>query len=184
MTRSALVLVSGGLDSAATLALYRREEGAITALFVDYGQVAAALERAAAHRVAEHFGVALAEVTCAGLGPYGGGYIRGRNALLLHIALAAAPFEAGHIAIGIHGGTPHVDCSIGFVEEMQRDFDVYCNGTMRVVAPFVGWDKREVLEFGREEGVPLASTYSCQRGTEPPCGHCLSCLDREALRVE
>ena len=85
--------------------------------------------------------------------------------------------------MGLHGGTPYADCSPAFVAEMQRVFDIYCNGTIRVVAPFKEQDKRAVIAFCREVGVPLEVTYSCELGSDPPCRVCLSCLDRQALNV-
>jgi len=39
--------------------------------------------------------------------------------------------------------------------------------------------KREVALLGKELGVPFEKTYSCYRGTEPPCGKCPTCLQRE-----
>lgn len=178
-----LVLLSGGIDSTATLALYRRKASEVAALFIDYGQPAASQERDAAHRVAQHFKTTLTTVQCAGLGTIGSGYIKGRNALLLHLALTAAPFEVGQIALGLHAGTPYVDCSAAFVSEAQRMFDLYCAGRIRVVAPFLNDDKRGVVGFCRDAEVPLHLTYSCERGSPQPCGNCLSCGDRAALHV-
>jgi 7-cyano-7-deazaguanine synthase len=178
-----LVLLSGGIDSCATLALYRRRAEPVVAMFVEYGQTAAKHEHAAAARVAEYYETNVRTATLTGLGNFHEGYIRGRNALLLQVALTAAPFEVGQIAIGLHAGTSYPDCSPFFVSEMQRSFDVYCSGRLRVVAPFIDDDKRSVVEFCRESAVPLHLTYSCERGTMPPCGTCLSCLDRAAFDV-
>jgi 7-cyano-7-deazaguanine synthase len=178
-----LVLLSGGIDSCATMALYRRRSESVFALFVEYGQAAAEQERSAAEEIARHYAVPLTLAQCSGIGSFAAGYIRGRNALLLHLALAAAPFEAGQIAIGLHSGTPYADCGAGFVNEVQRVFDVYTDGKLRVVAPFLDDDKPAVVAFCRDAGVPLAVTYSCERGGSPPCGECLSCLDRKALDV-
>jgi 7-cyano-7-deazaguanine synthase len=178
-----LVLLSGGIDSCATLALYRRRSTSISALFVDYGQAAAVCEQRAAGKVAAHYDVPITTVRCDGLGKFEAGYVRARNALLLQIALTAAPFKAGQIAMGLHAGSPYADCSPAFVAEMQRVFDIYCNGTIRVVAPFVDQDKPAVVGFAREVDIPFDVTYSCESGTDPPCGTCLSCLDRNALSV-
>lgn len=179
-----LVLLSGGIDSCATLALYRQRSMSVHALFVDYGQAAVVPECAAMERVAAHYGADVRVAKLSGLGRFGDGYIRGRNALLLQTALAAAPFETGQIAIGIHAGTSFPDCSTGFVSEMQRCFDVYGAGRIRVVAPFIDDDKRGVIDFCREAHVPMALTYSCERGTMPSCGECLSCRDRLAFDVQ
>ncbi|WP_436626165.1 7-cyano-7-deazaguanine synthase [Sorangium sp. So ce136] len=163
--------------------MYRHRSASVSALFVDYGQPAAAQEHAAGNRVALHYEVPLVAVGCHGLGRVGAGYVRARNALLLQIALAAAPFDAGHIAIGLHAGTPYADCSPSFVVEMQRCFDIYCDGKIRVVAPFLDEDKPAIVAFCHDRGVPIDLTYSCERGTTPACGACLSCLDRKALNV-
>ena len=183
MGGNTLVLLSGGIDSCAALALYRRRSASVSALFVDYGQAAASHEQLAAGKVAAHYDATFSTVRCVGLGEFRAGYVRARNALLLQVALAAAPFEVGQIAMGLHAGTPYADCMPVFVAEMQRVFDIYCDGKIRVTAPFIDQDKLGVLAFCREAGVPLALTYSCERGTEPPCGACLSCLDRKALDV-
>jgi 7-cyano-7-deazaguanine synthase len=179
-----LVLVSGGIDSCATLALYHRRSEPLSALFVNYGQAAAAHELPAAQRVATHYQVPLSTVRCTGLGEFGAGYVRARNALLLQIGLVAAQFDAGQIAMGLHAGTPYSDCTPAFLAEVQRIFDLYCGGKIRAVAPFIDQDKRAVVEFCRQAGVPIGLTYSCERGSNPPCGSCLSCLDRAALHVE
>lgn len=178
-----LVLLSGGIDSCATVALYRRRSPSVAALFVDYGQAAIDQERLAVERVASHYGISVSTVQCAGLGSLGAGYVRGRNALLLQLALVVAPFEVGQIALGLHAGTPYPDCSPVFVTEMQRVIDVYCEGKIRVVTPFIDQDKPGIVAFCRQQAVPLGLTYSCERGTVPTCGQCASCLDRKALDV-
>jgi 7-cyano-7-deazaguanine synthase len=184
MNAATVVLLSGGLDSSATLALYRTKSVDVSALFVEYGQPAVAQERDASQRIAAHYETRLITVRCAGLREVGAGYIRGRNALLLQMALATAQFDVGQIAIGLHSGTPYVDCSPAFLAEAQRMFDLYCDGRIRVVAPFIKDDKRGVVDFCREVKVPLGMTYSCERGGERPCGSCSSCGDRTALHVD
>lgn len=179
-----LVLLSGGIDSSATLALYRRRPVlSVSALFVDYGQAAARHEQYSADKLAAHYDVALLTVGLSGLGRFEAGYIKGRNALLLQTALTASPFQVGQIAIGLHAGTPYADCGPAFLAEIQRVFDIYCDGKIRVVAPFINQDKRAVVEFSREVGVPMDMTYSCEIGADSHCGECLSCLDRRALGV-
>lgn len=155
----------------------------VTALFVDYGQASASHEHAASRRVAANYDTELVTVQCGGLGTFGAGYVRARNALLLQFALVAAPFDVGLVALGVHAGTAYADCSPAFLQEMQRVFDIYCDGKIQVVAPFVDQDKPAIVAFCRDVGVPLELTYSCERGADPACGTCLSCLDRKALDV-
>lgn len=179
---SVLVLLSGGVDSAACAAFYRSQRYAVSALFVEYGQAALQQERLASRRVAKSAGIPLARVGISGLGPFGKGYIPARNALLLTAALSGWKARKGMIALGIHAGTAYADCSQGFVDAMQRLFDVYTDGRARLSCPFLTWTKPKIWAYCREVGVPLDITYSCERGGERPCGRCLSCKDRRAVR--
>jgi 7-cyano-7-deazaguanine synthase len=179
---SVLVLLSGGVDSAACAAFYRSQRYNVSALFVEYGQGALRQERRAARQIAKHGAIALSTVEISGLGPFGKGYIPARNALLLTAALSHWQAQKGMIALGIHSGTAYADCSQGFVDAVQRLFDVYTDGRARLTCPFMEWTKLQVWNYCREAGVPVELTYSCERGGDRPCGRCLSCKDRRALR--
>jgi 7-cyano-7-deazaguanine synthase len=175
-----VVLLSGGLDSACVLA-ERVEVGAEPiALFIDYGQPAAAIERSASRRLAEHFGAARGEVGVEGI-ELPAGEIAGRNALLVHLALTwLGNGGARTIYLGIHAGTGYRDCSPEFLEETQRSLDFQSGGAARLVAPFVNWPKELVVARALKLGVPVDMTHSCERA-EIPCGECLSCIDRRNL---
>ena len=172
----ALVLLSGGLDSTTLLVFARAHGLAVRALHVDYGQAAARAEREAVGRICAASGVELQLVRYAGKG-FGSGEIRGRNALLLHIALAEFPAEAGIVLIGAHGGTGYRDCAPEFIEVMQRSFDFHSDGAIGVSAPFVELGKGDVLRLALDLGVDVSNTYSCEAGNET-CGACQSCRDR------
>jgi 7-cyano-7-deazaguanine synthase len=177
-----MILLSGGVDSASLLALVRPELGntAPGALFVDYGQPAATCERSAAQALARAYEIPL-RLASADIGPIATGEVPGRNALLVHLALALAPQGPVSLFLGIHAGTAYVDCTPAFVEVMQASLDLHRAGEVRLAAPFLDWSKTEVYTYARAEGVPLQLTYSCEAGTMPPCGTCLSCSDRRLL---
>ena len=177
------VLLSGGIDSTACLAYYLAQEFSASALFIDYGQAAGARESTAAKAVCGHYKVPLDKLTVSGVNIREGGYILGRNAFLLHTALLAFNRPSGIIALGVHAGTTYVDCSEQFIQQAQRSFDLYADGRIRIDAPFIGWNKREIWEYSRQVEAPLDLTYSCELGQEQPCGKCISCLDLEALRA-
>jgi 7-cyano-7-deazaguanine synthase len=177
----ALVLLSGGIDSAAALALALSEGFAAGTLFVDYGQAAAEAERSASRAIANHFAIAWREVTVAGH-EFTSGEIRGRNAFLLHSALLVLEWRAALVFIGIHAGTGYRDCDPPFVELIQQSFDYHSGGTVRIVAPFLGWSKLEIYDYAVSIGLPLNLTHSCEAGSLP-CGACRSCLDRMLLDV-
>jgi 7-cyano-7-deazaguanine synthase len=177
----ALVLLSGGIDSAAALALALAEGFTAEALFVDYGQAAAEAERSASRAIANHFGIAWRELNVAGHA-FTTGEIRGRNAFLLHSALLVLEWRAALVFIGIHAGTRYRDCDPLFVELVQHSFDYHSGGTVRIAAPFLEWSKLEVYDYAGTTGLPLNLTHSCEAGSAP-CGSCRSCLDRRLLDV-
>jgi 7-cyano-7-deazaguanine synthase len=181
LSKSALILLSGGIDSSVCLTFLQAQGRDISSLFIDYGQSSAKEERAAALSISDFYKVPIKVVEVSGFRQWGAGYVKGRNAFLLHTALMAAEFSTGLIALGIHVGTSYVDCSEYFVRQTQASFDIYTDGRVRVHAPFLSWNKREIWEYGRSVGLPFDRTYSCETGGVRPCGQCTSCIDREAL---
>lgn len=179
---SALVLLSGGVDSACCAHFYLSAGYAVSGLFVDLGQASRIHEAKAAAAIAQALGIPLAAITIAGLTP-SRGKIQGRNAALLVLGLMHFRQPCGVIATGIHAGTAYEDCSPQFVSEMQRIADLYTDGQVRVGAPFLQWTKQAVMQYARAVALPLHLTRSCESGTEVPCGLCLSCKDIEALNV-
>jgi 7-cyano-7-deazaguanine synthase len=177
---SRTVLLSGGVDSAALLALNAGESGTTRALFVDYGQPAIANERQAAQSLAAVYKAPLSTARV-NFGQVSHGEIPGRNALLVHVGLACASTDATALFIGIHAGTPYRDCTPEFAHVMQASLDFHRDGAIQLVAPFLTWSKTEVYAYSRSASVPLELTYSCEIGGSPPCGACPSCLDRELL---
>lgn len=175
------VLLSGGVDSTTLLALCAQQDpDGIGALFVNYGQAARAQEREAAHAAAASYGAELRE-TRVDIDPVSIGEIQGRNALLVHVALATVGPESGTVFLGIHAGTGYRDCSPAFVQAMQISLDVHRAGALQLAAPFVEWTKADVYAYARDLDIPFEMTYSCETGTVPPCGRCRSCQDREAF---
>jgi 7-cyano-7-deazaguanine synthase len=172
----AVILFSGGLDST-TLLFFAQSHGLdVRVLHVDYGQAAASAEQAAVTRICAAADVGLQIVRYGGKA-FGPGEIRGRNALLLHIALTEFPADSGMVLLGVHGGTGYRDCTPEFIELMQRSFDFHSDGAITVSAPFVELGKGDVARLGLDLGIEVADTYSCEAANEP-CGRCQSCLDR------
>lgn len=179
---TALVLLSGGIDSSALVRLGQSKKLDVRALHVSYGQPAANAELLAAEGLARAFEVPLTHVVYKG-SAVGSGEIRGRNALLLQIALFEFPASAGLVLIGVHGGTGYRDCGSSFIDEMQKLYVLQTDGQIELEAPFLDLLKGDVVRLADELGVPLSSTYSCE-AEDVPCGHCQSCLDRGRLLAE
>jgi 7-cyano-7-deazaguanine synthase len=181
MDSDVLVLVSGGLDSAACAHYMLAKTRRLRAAFIDYRQKAADAERHAAGAVCAHLEIPLTEVVAQSSETFGAGELPGRNAFLIFSALLLVRWCSGLIALGIHAGTNYYDCSPAFLELADRLVAESTDGRARVVAPFVYWNKKQILEYAQNAGLPVQLTYSCELGSVPPCGLCLSCADRRAL---
>jgi len=188
--RRAVVLVSGGLDSATTLAIARDQGYACHALSFSYGQRHAA-ELEAARRVADSLGVAAHRVMHLDeLGRLGGSaltddaiavpdqptegipvtYVPARNTVFLSLALAwVEVLGAEDIFIGVNAvdfsGYP--DCRPAFIEAFERMANlatragVEGGGRLRIHAPLIEMSKAEIILEGHRRGVDYALTVSC-----------------------
>ena len=115
-------------------------------------------------------------------------YVPFRNANLLSMAVSYAEAnDCSAVFIGAHSEdfSGYPDCRPAFFEAFQRVIDV---GTkpdteIELKAPFVEWSKTDIAECGLELGVPYEKTWSCYRDEEPACGTCDACAFRlEAFR--
>jgi 7-cyano-7-deazaguanine synthase len=202
--RKCVVVYSGGLDSTTLLYHLRAEGHTLKALSVDYGQRHREPEQAAARTICARLGVEQRTVDLTSLagflgrnslsdpsvpvpaGEYAADTMRvttvpNRNMILLSVALAwAASLRFDAVACGAHGGeyTPYPDCRPPFAEAMDRAAQVCDWEPLRVLAPFVTWDKAAVVRRGAELGVPFELTWSCYHGGATHCGRCGTCLDR------
>ncbi|MFF7134366.1 7-cyano-7-deazaguanine synthase [Streptomyces sp. NPDC008196] len=178
-TPEATVLLSGGIDSAAVLALLKKQGMQVRCLFVDYGQLAVEQETVASRSIASHFSSRWSSISVSGLKVPAMQEVKGRNDLL--IAVATVCNTDSIVALGTHGGTPYVDCSTAHHSAWQGLYDIQYHGVQRILAPFIDKAKPEVFAAALELSVPISLTYSCE-ASDGPCGKCSSCRDRSALR--
>jgi 7-cyano-7-deazaguanine synthase len=181
-SKEVLILLSGGIDSTACLNFYLSRNVRAQCLIIDYGQPSVQSEFQAASRICTHYRVILQKVVCQGFAKKKDGMIQGRNGFLLYAALMEFRKSSGIIAIGVHAGTPYIDCSAEFIKSVQITFDDYTDGRIKIGAPFLEWTKRDIWMYCSQKRVPTQLTYSCEMGNKP-CGLCLSCRDRKALHA-
>jgi len=181
--KSVIVLLSGGIDSAACLKYYLDQDFDMTAVFINYGQRAKTFELKSAKKIAKFYNIKLAEISLQSKKLFFSGEILGRNALLVLIVIMIHPKYKGLISLGIHSGTPYYDCSEEFVNLINDLLKGYSNGEILLDAPFLKWNKNMIIQYCKDHNVPIDLTYSCENGEEHPCGRCLSCLDRRILNV-
>jgi 7-cyano-7-deazaguanine synthase len=176
----ALVLLSGGIDSALCAHLLDGRGFNVRGLFVDYGQAALDAEQRAATRTAKLLEIELLtrQVTGGGIQP--AGEIVGRNALLLSLGVCELGKNGGLVAIGVHAGTSYYDCSIPFIDSMAKLIEEQTDGKTSLIAPLLTWSKAQIFDAFAQAGLSIETTYSCEASSEP-CGECLSCADRRAL---
>lgn len=188
-----LVLLSGGIDSAVALA----QTGADLALSVNYGQTHRR-ELDAARAIAKYCGVeyheldvaAALDIPCALTGRGAipeahaeepdATFVPGRNLVLLSLGTAwANAWGYSAVVIGAnaddHNGYP--DCRPQFLEALSAA--AQSGYGVAIWSPLVRMTKRQVVERGRELGVPLNLTWSCYRGESQPCHRCGACQTRD-----
>ncbi len=210
-TPRAVILVSGGMDSAT--AVYEAIDRGYEPYFLhtSYGQRTESKELECAKALAEKVGATdFLHIETAHLAAIGASsltdesiavsdaamdsdaiptsYVPFRNANLLSMAVSYAEAnDCSAVFMGAHSedfaGYP--DCRPAFFEAFQQVIDVGTKPDTEIElrAPFVEWSKTEIAEYGLEIGVPYQLTWSCYRDSEPACGTCDSCAFRlEAFR--
>jgi len=202
VAKNAIVLVSGGMDSAVTLAIARAQGFVCHALSVEYGQRHVS-ELIAAQRVAARYAAAhkTVHVDLRSIGgsaltddidvPEQGGagipvtYVPARNTIMLSIALGwAEVLGAQDIFCGVnavdYSGYP--DCRPEFIDAFERLANLATKAGVEgrkvgVHAPLLRMSKGEIVRCGVELGVDFAETVSCYRADADgrACGHCDAC---------
>jgi 7-cyano-7-deazaguanine synthase len=203
--RQAVVLLSGGLDSATALYLAREKGYRCLALSFDYGQ-RHKRELESAKKLAARAGVAwkLAKIALPWKGSslldaklavplkgYASGtipstYVPGRNIIFLSFALSCAEaIGAEAIFIGAHAQdySGYPDCRPEFFRAYRK---VIRAGTrtgvqkkeIRIFTPLIHKGKSAIIKLAKRSGVPLELTWSCYQGGKFPCGKCDSCRFR------
>ena len=207
--KNAVVLLSGGMDSATVLAMARAQGYVCYALSVDYGQRHHS-ELAAAQRIARTLGAREHRVVKIDLTGFGGSaltddkiavsqqptdgipltYVPARNTIMLSLALAwAEVLQAQDIFIGVnavdYSGYP--DCRPAYIEAFERMANLATKAAVEglpltVHAPLLHLSKAEIIRQGHALGVDFAQTVSCYQADESgrACGICDACRLRRA----
>ena len=207
--KSAVVLLSGGLDSATTLALARSQGFDCYCLSLDYGQRHRS-ELLAAARVAEALGASAQRTIKLDLTLFGGSaltdasievpstpapgipvtYVPARNTIMLSLAMAwAEVLQSRDIFIGAnavdYSGYP--DCRPEYIAAFQNMANLATKAALEgnpttIHAPLIHLSKAEIISQGVALGVDYALTVSCYQADAQgrACGRCDSCRLRKA----
>lgn len=207
---AAVVLLSGGLDSATVLAIARERGHLCHCLSVDYGQRHAA-ELKAAGKLAAALGAASHRTIHLDMDQFGGSaltdrsiavptggttpgipitYVPARNTIMLALALGwAEVLGAGDIFVGVnavdYSGYP--DCRPEFIHAFETLANLATKAAvegrpLHLHAPLIDLGKAEIIRTGTRLGVDYGLTVSCYQadGTGAACGACDSCRLRRA----
>lgn len=206
----AVVLLSGGLDSATTLAIARDRGYACYALSIDYSQ-RHSVELLAAEKLARSLGASEHRIIKVDLAAFGGSaltdalialptegvkagipvtYVPARNTIMLSLALAWAEVLGSYdIFIGVnavdYSGYP--DCRSEYIAAFEQMANLATKAAIEgnklsIHAPLINLSKAEIIQQGILRGVDYSQTVSCyQADTEGlACGVCDSCRLRRA----
>jgi 7-cyano-7-deazaguanine synthase len=213
MKPKAVVLLSGGLDSATAAAQALADGYEVIALSFRYGQ-RHERELEAAQRVSRALGVREHFVVEVNLAQWGGSaltdpnmevptdgvrpdtipstYVPGRNTVFLALALSLAEArgaEAIYLGINAVDYSGYPDCRPEYLAAMQRVAELATKVGVegrapRLVAPLVRDTKLAIVRRALELGVPIGETWSCYQGGVEPCGICDSCRIRDKALIE
>lgn len=210
MYKPAVVLLSGGLDSATVLALAQQQGYVCHCLSLDYGQ-RHQIELDAAVRVATHLGAAAQRTVRLDLTQFGGSaltdqtiavptdglqtgipitYVPARNTIMLSLAMAwAEVLNANDIFVGVnvvdYSGYP--DCRPEFIRAFEHMANLATRAAiegqhLHIHAPLIDLSKAQIIQQGHALGVNYALTVSCYQADQH--GHACSVCDSCRLRRE
>ena len=181
--KDVIVLLSGGSDSTCCVHYFKSLDFIVKGVFINHGQLSKDMELMSVKRIANYYDIKYEVIYFNAPREFQSGEIMGINAFLIFSALMLFDKYHGMIGIGIHNGTNYFDCSELFVKEVNAVLDSYSDGRIKLVAPFLEWDKMLIAEYCQRHQIPIHLTYSCENGTNPPCGQCTSCKDRRFFNV-
>jgi len=201
-SKIAVCIISGGMDSAVSAAIARREGYAIVGVHFNYGQRTQKKELECFRQIAKGLGtiknyeidldffeqIGASALTDKTIDVPTGGveegvpvtYVPFRNGIFLSIAAAIGEkhrAEALYIGVVEEDSSGYPDCRESYIQAMEKAIDLGTRDETKLVIkmPLVALKKRQIVQKALELSVPLEHTWSCYQAEEEACGVCDSC---------
>ncbi|MFQ5906622.1 MAG: 7-cyano-7-deazaguanine synthase [bacterium] len=189
-----VTLVSGGIDSLVMYKILRDQELEQLPLFIDYGQLSRQKEWMACKTAFGEAGFGMPHrIELAGYGKsirsgitdrdkdvYKEAFLPGRNLMFLVVGASYAYYnDADGVAIGLLSEDTHLfpDQTEEFIVNANFAIDSALGAYLTILAPLMGFSKRDVIRLADEYRLPIRLTYSCHAGNDVYCGECISCQE-------
>ncbi len=203
MTKTTVLIYSGGIDSTTLLYLLLSDGYHVKALGIDYGQ-RHGKELFAARGICESRGVEFRVADLSKLSPMLAGssltskeiavpeghyedetmkltVVPNRNMLMLSVAIAwAIGAQVDSVAYAAHAGDRAIypDCRAEFVDALAQAAALCHYRPIEILRPFIDKTKADIVKIGHDLDVPFDRTWSCYKGEKLHCGRCGTCTER------
>ncbi len=202
MSKIAVCIISGGMDSALSAKIAQNEGYEIVALHFNYGQRTEAKELACFKKIAQNVHavknyeidlpffeqIGASALTDKSIDVPTGGieegvpvtYVPFRNGIFLSIAAAVAEkhgAQALFIGVVEEDSSGYPDCRESYIKQMQKAINLGTKEetSLEIKMPLVSLKKSQIVQKSLEMGVPLKNTWSCYKEEQRACGVCDSC---------
>lgn len=189
---SIVTLVSGGLDSTLMSLLIKEEQIKQFPLFINYGQLSYSEELKALNYNVKKYNIPKPKEI--NLSDYGktiksgitnkskdiffDAFLPNRNMLFLLVASSYAyEMQANTVAIGLLNDSNYIfyDQTKLFVNNFNKLVTKTLDYSIKFLTPLIKFNKQQIVELAKNKGIE--GTYSCHKGSQRPCGECISCRE-------
>jgi 7-cyano-7-deazaguanine synthase len=179
------------------LLLLKERDYEVTPLFIDYGQLSKKIEWESSKRVCSYLGLEphkidistfgneiKSGITDSSLDVKEKAFLPNRNLLFLLLASSYAyQNQIYNVAIGLIANPIFNDQTKKFVSSAETCIRESLDVDIKIVAPLIDLDKKDIYNIALEKKLPLNLVYFCHTGSKVPCGKCLACREHVITRA-
>lgn len=191
-----ICLSSGGIDSSVILYMLKQEKHEIFPLYIDFGHKSAQMEIKSLRDICtklqlqpkiiqlKELSFIKSGLTDKNISHISAPYFPNRNLLFLTIAASYGYQKSINVvSIGLLDNVVFPDQTKKFVMDSEKILSTSMGKDIKILAPLIELDKKEVIGLAKKHNIPLEITYSCYSGIEP-CGECKACLERNLAMAD